>query len=87
MGEGLFHFKLILTQRGKNDRLIEGSIKVLFKGVLDGSEKVLELSEVQTADGAELYYKFRYFQELGGSFRFPKGYQPRTVVIKLLPNL
>lgn len=85
-GNGLFHFKLILTLRGKNDRLTEGGVKVLFKGVLDGNEKVLGLSEVQTAEADKLYYKFRYFQELGGSFHFPKGYQPRTVIIKLLPK-
>lgn len=85
-GNGLFHFKLILTQGGKNDTLTEGGVRVSFKGVLGNKEKALKLSEVQVSEADKLYYKFRYFQELGGSFRFPDGYHPRKVVIKLLPK-
>lgn len=83
--DSLYHYKLILTQAGKNDRLVRGGVKVTFEGVMNNAEKTLQLSDIRVSQKpGKLAYAFRYFQELGGSFRFPEGYHPRRVIVKLL---
>jgi len=83
-GERLYHYKLILTQAGKSDTLAEGEVKITFQGVMDNQERTLSLADIQVSAAGQLSYRFRYFQELGGSFRLPDGFSPRNVVVELL---
>lgn len=82
-GENLYHFKMVLTQAGKSASLAEGSVGITIAGILNGQEKHLRLSEIQVSKRKGLSYKFHYFEELGGSLRFPQGFSPRVVTIKL----
>ena len=86
LGSPMYHFKMVLTQSGKSDSLAEGVVNMRLKGVIDGSEKLLALKDIQVAGAPNLSYKFRYFDELSGSFRLPEGYQPREVVVTLHPK-
>jgi len=80
------HFKLVLTQNGKSDNLAQGRVKVALKGILQGKEKNLDLDKIKVADSPQLSYKFRYFQELGGSFLLPEDYSPREITVRLIPG-
>jgi hypothetical protein len=82
----MYHFKMVLTQSGKSDSLVEGVVKMRLKGVIDGSEKELTIKDIQVAGTPDLSYKFRYFEELAGSFQLPEGYEAREVVITLIPK-
>jgi len=82
----LHHFKLVLTQGGKGDNVAKGRVKMLLKGTLQGKEKSLGFSKIQVAESPQLSYKFRYFQELSGSFSLPEGYSPREVTVRMVPN-
>ena len=82
----MYHYKLVLTQSGKSDSLATGGVKVVLKGVLQGKEKNLDLGKINVADSPQLSYKFRYFQELSGSFSLPEGYSPREIVVRLIPG-
>ena len=82
----IYHYKIVLTQSGKSDNLVQGKVLVRFQGVLNDSEKELNLREISVADKPQLSYKFKYFEELSGSFRLPENYMPRAVVISLLPS-
>jgi len=82
----LYHYKLVLTQSGKNDSLIQGGVKITIQGISEEKEKNLDLSKIQVAESRQLSYKFRYFQELSGSFRLPEHYVPREVLVRLTPH-
>jgi hypothetical protein len=82
----MYHYKLILTQSGKSDSLAKGGVKVVLKGILQGKEKNLDLGKINIADSPKLSYKFRYFQELSGSFLLPEDYSPREIAVRLVPD-
>lgn len=82
----LHHFKLVLTQSGKSDSLAQGGVKMVLKGIMQGKEISLDLGKIRVADSPQLSYKFRYFQELTGSFRLPDEFVPREVTVKLIPR-
>ncbi|MCW8964358.1 MAG: OmpH family outer membrane protein [Gammaproteobacteria bacterium] len=82
----LYHYKLVLTQSGKNDSLAKGGVKITIQGISEEKEKNLDLNEIQLAESGQLSYKFRYFQELSGSFRLPEHYIPREVSVRLTPR-
>jgi hypothetical protein len=86
VGDRMYHYKLILTQSGKSDSLTKGGVKVVLKGVLQGKEKNLDLGKINVADSPKLSYKFRYFQELSGSFLLPEDYSPREITVRLVPD-
>ncbi len=82
-GKDLYHFKMILTQAGKNDNLAEGGVNITVHGILNNQEKALKLSEIRVSKKKPITYKFHYYQEISGSLRFPEGFQPRDVVVTL----
>jgi len=84
--ERMYHYKLVLTQSGKSDSLAKGGVKVVLKGILQGKEKNLDLGKINVAGSPQLSYKFRYFQELSGSFLLPEDYTPREITVTLVPG-
>ena len=82
----IYHYKIVLTQSGKSDTLVKGKLSVRLEGVLNESEKELNLRDISVADKPQLSYKFKYFEEISGSFRLPENYMPRAVVIGLRPT-
>ncbi|TNG01780.1 MAG: hypothetical protein EP297_01955 [Gammaproteobacteria bacterium] len=82
----LYHYKLLLTQATKNDRLAEGVARVKVTGVLQGQEEVVDLSEVSVPKKTKLTFKFRYFQDISGSFQLPDGFKPRSIEVSLSPK-
>lgn len=82
----LYHYKLVLTQSGKGDNVVAGGVSVVIKGVSQGEEKNLDLEKLRVAESPNLSYKFRYFQELSGSFQLPENYSPRDVTVRLAPQ-
>jgi hypothetical protein len=82
----MYHFKIVLTQSGKSDSLAQGVVEMRLKGILNGKEKELALKDIRVADTPKLGYKFRYFEELSGSFSLPEGYEPREVTVNLKPS-
>ena len=86
LDEHVYHFKIVLTQSGKSDSVTEGEVKMHLKGVLKGKEKQLAFEDIRVAGSPKLSYKFRYFEELSGSFSLPEGYVPREVVVSLKPQ-
>ena len=85
-GDRLFHYKLTLIQAGKNDLLAQGGVEIMLQGVAAGQEKQLKLADIRVNQSGKASYKFKYFEELSGSFRLPAGYYPRNVIVKLSPK-
>lgn len=83
---GEYHYKLILTQVLKNDKVAVGSVALAVGGVLDGRPEKLSLSKLSQGDNDKLRFKFKYFQNFEGDLRFPAGFQPDSVHLVVTPS-
>jgi hypothetical protein len=80
-----FHYKLVLTQVLKNDRVIRGRVKLTIEGAKNGKLTELALSDVTHDSVKELSFRFKYFQNLEGDIVLPKGFVPVRVHIDVDP--
>ncbi|NWO08004.1 MAG: hypothetical protein HLX50_20560 [Alteromonadaceae bacterium] len=92
---GVYHYSLMVTQVGNNDRFLSGRIRITFSGASEvspdepgGSDSgehpdsadTLALHEL--ADNVEkdgIEYRFRYFQAIDGRLKLPEGFTPAQV--------
>ncbi len=84
-----FHFKLTLIhmqevkhrrQRGR------GVVKIAVEGTQSGAPKRLSLGDIGGPPKGEIRYSFKYFKHFEGDFVLPKGFVPRTVVVRAVPR-
>lgn len=79
----VFHFSLVLIQSVRNENKVSGRVKISTQGVSGGSAKTIDLAGLMLKPRPSLGFKFRYFQEINGAFRLPKGFDPGKVDIKV----
>lgn len=84
-GTNLFHYKFVITQVLKNDRLVRGVVKIKVDGVENGRPKQLSLNQVSVDKDKQLEFKFRYFQKFEGDLVLPKGFTARQVLMEVHP--
>ncbi len=83
----LYHYKLVLTQVLKNDRIARGVVRVRVEGVRDGRPQTLPLHQLTPAkDKENLPFRFRYFQKFEGDLLLPEGFVPRSVTVEVRPR-
>jgi len=81
-----YHYKVVLTQVLKNDRLATGRVQLQLDGI-DGAEpKSLTLNDVTEKSINELSYRFKYFQNLEGDIELPKNFTLLRATVKILPR-
>lgn len=80
---GLFLFDLILIQAVRHDKSVSGQVSVEFRGMRNGAESRLPLQKISVAQDGQLTFSFRYFQDLSGAFRLPRGFRPSAVHVKV----
>lgn len=80
---GLYMFDLILIQAVRHDKSVSGEASVEIRGMQGGVEQVIPLQKVSVAREGRLEFSFRYFQDLSGAFRLPKGFSPSAVHVKV----
>lgn len=83
---GLYLFNLMLIQAVRHENSVSGEASVEIRGMQGGSEKRLPLSQISVAREGRLEFSFRYFQDMSGAFRLPKGFKPSAVHIKVNAN-
>ena len=81
-----YRYKVVLTQVLKNNRLVNGKVKLEFDGLLNGESKLLKLKEVTAKKVKDLNYRFKYFQNIEGVVEFPEGFSLLRVKIQILPR-
>lgn len=84
--EGLFRFKLVLTQVKGNDQLVRGAVNLMVEGHEAGEQKRLPMEMVLLPKGRELVFGFRYFQNLEGELQLPAGFVPQRIVVQVVPQ-
>lgn len=77
-----FNLKVILVQKLERARNIAGSYKILVKGIEDGEEKTIQLSESKDSK-----FNFKYYYTVSLNFSLPEGFKPEQLVVELLPKL
>ena len=72
----VYHYSLVVTQVGNNDRFLSGRIRITFSGASE-TLALHELTDNVKKDGIE--YRFRYFQAVNGRLKLPEGFTPAQV--------
>jgi hypothetical protein len=83
---GVFRFNLVLTQLRKNDRIVQGEVRMDISGHQAGKEVVLKLADVIQSKSGHVQFKFRYFQHLTGNLLIPEGFEPRELLLVIEPS-
>ncbi len=81
--EGLYRFKLVLTNVAKSDRMVEVTMDMSVEGMSEAGSHVLSLDEVIAGNELKREIKFKNFERIEGSLNFPKGFRPLQVVVVL----
>lgn len=85
-GERRYHFRLLLTQSRRHDRLARGKLYLNVEGERDGVTERLSLRQMTPDQTSAIGYRFRYFQEVEGDLVLPEGFRPVRVLVKLVPK-
>ncbi len=83
---GNFHYKIMVSQRGRNDQFARGTIDVSIQGVDKGQPLTLKLAEVSNETKKPMKFGFKYFQNFEGVMTLPEAFQPDTVRVKVTPS-
>lgn len=81
--ENLHHFKLVLTNVAKSDKIIEVTMDMSIEGMNEAGSQVLSLDKVITGSKLDREIKFKNFERIEGNLIFPKGFKPSRVVVEL----
>jgi len=83
-----FHYKLVLTQVLKNDRLARGNVDVVLEGIRedDGQQETIKLRDVTTPKIKSMNFNFKYFQAFEGDMELPEGFVPIRVNVTVNPS-
>lgn len=84
--DGGYSYKIMVSQRGRNDRFARGSIDVSIEGVEKGQSTTLTLAEVSKDAKKPLKFGFKYFQNFEGVMNLPVTFQPDSLHVKVKPS-
>ncbi len=80
--EGVYHYRLVLTQVGDNRDFIAGSITLTLEGQRAGERVSIPAAELVRTDASNTRFRFRYLQELSGSVEVPADIQPGNIKVE-----
>jgi len=83
---GGYHYKIMVSQRGRNDRFARGTIDVSIEGVKKGQPVTLKLADVSNETKKPMKFGFKYFQSFEGVMTLPEAFQPDFVRVKVKPR-
>jgi len=83
---GGFSYKIMVSQRGRNDQFARGTIDVTVEGVDEGKPVTYKLSELSKDTKKPMKFGFKYFQNFEGVMNLPDGFQPDAIRVKVNPK-
>lgn len=84
--DGTYHYKIMVSQRGRNDQFARGTIEVNLEGVNKGQPVTMQLAEVSKDIKQPLKFGFKYFQNFEGVMTLPSAFLPDFLNIKVKPS-
>ena len=83
---GGYHYKIMVSQRGRNDQFARGTIAVSIEGISKGQSVTLKLADVSNETKKPMKFGFKYFQNFEGVMNLPEAFQPDLVRVKVTPD-
>jgi hypothetical protein len=84
---GQYRFALLLTQQAIRRQFISGQVRIELHGIDDSGKSVVKPFTELVADSTyPLRFKFRFFQDLVGTFVWPEGVQVSEFVVVATQN-
>jgi len=87
---GGYYYKVMVSQRGRNDKYARGSLDINIDGVVDDKNKekttTLKLSDVSNETKKTLKFGFKYFQIFEGVMTFPEGFVAEQFRVSVKPK-
>ena len=83
---GGYDYKVMLSQRGRNDRFARGTIDVSIEGVKKGQPVTLKLADVSNDTKKPMKFGFKYFQNFEGVLNLPASFLPDYFRVKVNPS-
>jgi Tfp pilus assembly protein FimT len=84
--DGRFSYTIMVSQQGRNDKLVRGTLAVSIKGVTKGKEVTLSLADVTKDLKTPVKFGFKYFQNFEGVMDLPVAFQPDSLRIEVKPG-
>jgi len=84
--KGGYRYKIMVSQRGRNDRFARGTIDVSIAGVNKGQSVTLKLADVSNDTKKPMKFGFKYFQNFEGVLILPEAFQPDSLRVKVNPK-
>lgn len=78
-----FLYTLVLMQSKESKKIVTGTVRFRIRGSRNGKQADLELRDLSDAPVTELKLQFRYFQDLSGSIKLPRGFLPERVNLEI----
>lgn len=82
----LYQYDLVLIQAMRHENAVAGSADLSFIGLQDNQPRTYRLADMDVERGKTLIFSFRYFQQLSGSVRLPRGFKPSRVQVDVIRN-
>lgn len=83
---GGYAYKIMVSQRGRNDLFARGTLDVSIKGVSNGQSATLKLTDVSNDTKKPMKFGFKYFQNFEGVMNLPADFQPDAIRVKVNPS-
>lgn len=83
--DGVFHYRLILTQVGTDQEPREGELVIEVFGLQEGEARRVRFAG-DDQEPAIPGFSFQYFQEIRDTLVLPAGFEPEQAVIRLEPG-
>ena len=65
---------------------MRGFVQVVVEGVQHGMRQRLSMVNITAPRIARLNYSFKYFRQFEGDLRLPKGFQPQSATVRVVPS-
>lgn len=83
---GSYRYKIMVSQRGRNDVFVRGSMDVTIAGSQGGQASSLLLSAVSNEARKPLNFNFKYFQSFEGTMNLPEAFRPESLKVRVRPS-
>ncbi len=83
---GGYDYKIMVSQRGRNDRFARGTIDVTIEGLKKGQPVTLKLADVSNETKKPMKFGFKYFQNFEGVMTLPEAFLPEIIRVKVKPS-
>ena len=85
-GAGGYDYRIMVSQRGRNDQIVRGQMIVSFSGSQDGEVAVIPLKNVSKQASKPLKLGFKYFQNFEGKLKLPATFLPESIRVQVKPR-